>query len=67
MRNDGNTHLHTVIAVGITQELLEASSVQKLADQHLARVVFGHTDALCEAKPNENRRRKNYVINSPSQ
>ena len=47
---DGRTHLHAVIDIGIPQQFLQAGSVQKLADEHLARVVLGDSDALREKR-----------------
>ena len=40
------THLHTVVAVGVPQKLLEARAVKQLADKDLPGAVLGDTDAL---------------------
>ena len=45
------TCLDTVVAIGISEELLEARAVEELADQHLARVVLRDTDALQAYSP----------------
>ena len=42
----GGTYLHTVIAIGISQQFLQAGSVQELSNEHLARAVLGDADAL---------------------
>ena len=42
----GRTYLHTVIAIGISQQFLQAGSVQELSNEHLARAMLGDADAL---------------------
>ena len=40
------TYLNTVIAIGISQQFLQAGSVQELSNEHLARAMLGDADAL---------------------
>ena len=39
--------LHTVVAVRVTEQLLQTCTVEQFADEHLPRGVFRDADALC--------------------
>jgi hypothetical protein len=47
-RRPSNTHLNTVVAVRVAEELLEAATVQHLLNHHLASAVLRHPNTLLD-------------------
>ena len=42
------TYLYAVVAVRVAKQLLEASAVEQLTNEHLPRAVLSNTDALLD-------------------